>query len=148
MNFNLTLNKEYTKEEIESIFYTRFGYGIKGINLRKFKDGKSYIILFSKQFGPYTDEFSENIFSYDGEGINKNQKLTAANKALTDSQKDGRNIYGFRQDGEKGIWKYIGLLQVIDWTYTPKNGFNTYLFSRIPRSLLRGWKTSPITVVK
>ena len=52
MNINLTLNKEYTKEEIESIFDTRFGYGIKGINLRKFKDDKSCIILFSKQFGP------------------------------------------------------------------------------------------------
>jgi putative restriction endonuclease len=128
MSFNLTLNKECRKEEVESIFDTRFGYGIKGINLRKYKDGRSYIILFSKQLGPYTDEFSENIFSYDGEGVNKNQKLTAANKALIDSQKDGRNIYGFRQDGEKGVWKYIGLLKVIDWEYILKNGFNTYVF--------------------
>jgi len=128
MSFNLTLKKEYSKEKIESIFDTHFGYGIKGINLRKYKDGRPYIILFSKQFGPYTDEFSENIFSYDGEGVNRNQKLTAANKALTDSQKDGRNIYEFRQDGKKGIWRYIGLLKVIDWEYTPKNGFNTYVF--------------------
>lgn len=129
MSFNLTLNKEYKKEEIESIFYTRFGYGIKGINLRKYKEGKPYIILFSKQFGPYTDEFSENtFFSYDGEGVNKDQTLTAANKALTDAQKDGRNIYGFRQEGKKGSWKYIGLLKVIEWEYIPKNGFNTYVF--------------------
>lgn len=132
MSFNLTLDKEYSKEEIESIFNTRFGYGIKGINLRKYENGRPYLILFSKQFGPYTDEFSENIFSYDGEGINKNQKLTAANKALTDSQTDGRDIYGFRQDSEKGVWKYIGLLKVIDWKYTPKYGFNTYVFKLKP----------------
>lgn len=132
MSFNLTLNKEYSKEEIESIFNTRFGYGIKGINLRKYENGRPYLILFSKQFGPYTDEFSENIFSYDGEGVNKNQKLTAANKALTDSQTDGRDIYGFRQDSEKGVWKYIGLLKVIEWEYTPKNGFNTYVFKLKP----------------
>lgn len=132
MSFNLTLNKEYAKEEIESIFNTRFGYGIKGINLRKYENGRPYIILFSKQFGPYTDEFSENIFSYDGEGVNKNQKLTAANKALADSQIDRRDIYGFRQDGEKGVWKYIGLLNVINWKYTPKNGFNTYVFKLKP----------------
>lgn len=128
MSFNLILNKEYTKEEIEYAFDTRFGYGIKGINLRKFTDSKPYIILFSKQFGPYADEFSKNTFSYDGEGINKNQKLTAANKALVDSQKDRRSIYGFRQDREKGVWKYVGLLKVINWKYTPKNGFNTYVF--------------------
>jgi len=132
MSFSLILNKEYTKEEIESIFDTRFGYGIKGINLRKFTDGRPYIILFSKQFGPYTDEFSENSFSYDREGVNKNQKLTAANKALTDSQTDGREIYGFRQNHEKGVWKYLGLLKVIDWKYTPKNGFNTYVFKLKP----------------
>ncbi len=128
MSFNLTLDKEYTKEEIESIFDTRFGYGIKGINLRKHKDGRPFIILFSKQFGPYTDEFSENTFSYDREGVNKDQNLTAANKALTDAQKDGRSTYGFRQEDKKGLWKYIGLLKVIDWEYIPKNGFNTYIF--------------------
>lgn len=132
MSFYLILNKEYTKEEIESTFDTRFGYGIKGINLRKFTDGRPYIILFSKQFGPYTDEFSENTFSYDGEGVNKNQKLTAANKALVDSQNDGRSVYGFRQDHEKRVWKYVGLLKVIDWEYTPKNGFNTYVFKLEP----------------
>lgn len=82
MSFNLTLNKEYTKEEIESIFDTHFGYGMKGNNLRKYKDGKPYIILFSKQFGPYTDEFSKNIFSYDGEGTNKDQILHLQIKLL------------------------------------------------------------------
>lgn len=120
MSFNLTLNKDYAKEEIESIFDTRFGYGIKGINLRKYKDSRPYIILFSKQSGPYTDEFNENIFSYNGEGVNKNQELTAANKALIDSQTDGRRIYGFRQDSIRGIWKYIGLLKLIEWKYTLK----------------------------
>jgi putative restriction endonuclease len=58
MSFNLTFNREYIKEEIESIFDTHFGYGIKGINLRKYTDGRPYIVLFSKHFGPYTDEFS------------------------------------------------------------------------------------------
>lgn len=78
--------------------------------------------MFSKQFGLYTDEFGEDFFSYEGEGINKNQELTAANKALIDSQKNKRVIYGFRQEGKRGIWKYIGLLKVIDGNIPLKTG--------------------------
>lgn len=128
MNFDLTLNKDYTKEEVETIFSTNFGYGIKGITLRKYKNGKSYIILFSKENGPYSDEFSENAFYYDGEGINKDQKLTAANKALVNAKEDRRTIYGFRQESKRGMWRYIGILKVLDYEYVPKNGFKTYVF--------------------
>ncbi|AKB31865.1 hypothetical protein MSSIH_1175 [Methanosarcina siciliae HI350] len=124
----MTLNKEYTKEEIETIFSTNFGYGIKGITLRKYKNGNLYIILFSKENGPYSDEFGENAFYYDGEGVNKDQKLTAANKALIDAKDDHRLIYGFRQEGKKGIWRYIGTLKVLNYKYVSKNGHMTYVF--------------------
>ncbi|MCC4767755.1 hypothetical protein FXW07_14375 [Methanosarcina sp. DH1] len=128
MNFDLALNKEYPKEEIETIFGTNFGYGIKGITLRKYNNGNPYIILFSKEKGPYSDEFGENTFYYDGEGINKDQKLTAANKALVNAKEDHRTIYGFRQENKRGMWRYIGTLKVLNYEYIPKNGFKTYVF--------------------
>lgn len=128
MSFKFILNKEYNKDEIEAIFDTHFGYGIKGINLRKYSDNRPYIILFSKQSGPYTDEFNKDSFFYDGEGVKKDQKLTAANKALVDAKDDHRKIYGFRQEGKRGIWRYIGTLKVLSYDYVPKNGFMTYVY--------------------
>lgn len=128
MNFDLIINKEYTKEEIETTFSTNFGYGIKGITLRKYENGNPYIILFSKENGPYSDEFGENAFYYDGEGINKDQKLTTANKALIDAKDDRRIIYGFRQESKRGVWRYIGTLKVLNYEYVYKTGFNTYVF--------------------
>ena len=56
------------------------------------------------------------------------KKLVSELRRFGTTEKDGRTIYGFRQEGKKGLWKYIGLLKVIGWEYVPKNGFNTYIF--------------------
>jgi len=128
MFVNLQLNKEYTKDEIEEIFNTNFGYIVKGITLRKWEDETPYIILFSRKQGLYTDKIEGDILYYDGEGLNKNQKLTAANKALIESNNTGRIIFGFRQESIDGKWKYIGILKVIDYKYITKRGFGTYEF--------------------
>ena len=96
-NVDLSVGKLYSKNEIEEIFDTRFGYSVKGITLRKWKNNEPYIIIFSRSTGPYSDYFDENILYYDGEGLNQNQKLTVANKAVIESVDTGRIIFGFKQ---------------------------------------------------
>ncbi len=44
MSFNLTLNKEYAKEEIESIWYS-FWLWNKRNQLEKFTDGRPYYFV-------------------------------------------------------------------------------------------------------
>ncbi|MDO8510619.1 MAG: HNH endonuclease [Nanoarchaeota archaeon] len=125
---NLEIGKEYTKEEIESAFDTNFGSRIKGITLRKTAEGAPCILLFSRSQGPYTDKIYADEFFYDGEGLNKDQDLTTANKALKEANKTGRIIYGFRQEKVKIKWEYLGILTVMDYSYILKNGFMTYEF--------------------
>lgn len=127
MDVEITIGEELSKEEIEGKFNTKFGSRIRGINLRQWGDGTPYIILFSRVDGPYSDKFEGNIFYYDGEGLGKDQELTTNNKALIKSNEAGRTIYGFRQK-EVGKWEYIGVLEVLDYTYIEKSGFKTYEF--------------------
>lgn len=128
MNVEIILNKEYSIKEIEEIFNTNFGSRIKGITLRKWNDETPYILLFSRKFGPYTDRIEGDIFYYDGEGKNKDQKLTVANKALIESNKTERIIFGFRQELESGKWRYLGILRVLDYKYILKREYKTYEF--------------------
>lgn len=118
----------YSKKEIEEIFNTKFGYSIKGITLRRWEDNTPYTIIFSRNNGPYSDYFDGNILLYDGEGLNQNQKLTVANKAVIDSNKNNRLIFGFRQENSKKKWKYLGILKLLSYEYKLKDGFKKYEF--------------------
>ena len=51
-----------------------FGNRIKGITLRRWTDNTPYIILFSRERGPYIDRISGNILYYDREGQHKDQE--------------------------------------------------------------------------
>ncbi len=126
--FELEVGHGYTKEALESIFATNFGARIKGITLRRHVDNTPYAIVFSRADGPYTDRVEGNSFFYDGEGTNKDQNLTAANNALVKANETGRVIYGFRQDEAGGLWRYLGILNVLECSYVRKNGFMTYEF--------------------
>ena len=95
LDVDLTPGNYYSKNEIEKIFDTKFGYGIKGITLRRWHDNTPYTIIFSRSNGPYSDSFNGNVFSYDGEGLNQDQKLTVANKAIIESNKNNRIILIF-----------------------------------------------------
>lgn len=127
MDVDLSIGEELTKEEIEDKFNTNFGSRIKGITLRVWEDGTPYIILFSRADGPYSDKIEGRVLYYDGEGQNKDQELTPANNALIKANEIDRTIYGFRQN-EKGKWVYMGVLEVLDYSYIPKEGFMTYEF--------------------
>jgi putative restriction endonuclease len=127
-DFELTVGKGYTKEELEDIFGTNFGARIKGITLRRDTEGNPFAIVFSRAAGPYSDRMEGSSFFYDGEGTNKDQQLTAANKALVEANETGRTVYGFRQEEAGGLWHYLGILQVLEYTYSRKNGYMTYEF--------------------
>ena len=124
----MIIGEELSKEEIEEKFKTNFGPRIKGITLRRWKDGTPYILLFSRVAGPYSDKVIDNVLYYDGEGQNKDQELTAANKALIESNTSGRSIYGFVQEQKRGLWRYMGILEVLDYSYVNKKGYMTYEF--------------------
>lgn len=128
MDIDLTINNSYSKEEIEAAFSTNFGARIKGITLRRWHDDTPYIILFSRSDGPYSDNIEGNTFYYDGEGLEGDQKLTAANNALIKANIDKRLIFGFHQDSANSGWKYLGLIDVVNYDYVSKNGRKVYEF--------------------
>jgi putative restriction endonuclease len=135
VDFNLKIGDKFTKDEIEAKFNTNFGRSIRGITLSKWEDETRYILLFSRADGPYTDKFEGDVLYYDGEGQNKDQELTDSNKALIESNETGRAIYGFRQYEPRGRWEYLGILEVLDYSYMKKNGFMTYEFKLRKRDL-------------
>ena len=128
IDVDLTTDKEYTKKEIEEIFNTNFGYSIKGITLRRWHDDIPYTIIFSRNEGPYSDRIIGGILYYDGEGLKQHQRLTAANKAILESNETQRIIFGFRQEQTSGKWRYLGNLKLVDYEYKLKDGFKKYEF--------------------
>ena len=126
MNLNLTIGQEYSKEEIENAFDTKFGAFIKGIILRRWHDNTPYIILFSRADGPYSDKWHGETFTYIGEGLRGDQKLTTANRILRDSDLDSREIFGFRQEDAGKDWGYVGKLRVVGCDYVEKGGRKVY----------------------
>ena len=128
MNTNLVIGNKYSKEEIEHAFQTHFGARIKGITLRRWSDNTPYIIIFSRTDGPYADKITRDTFTYIGEGLQGNQKLTTANKILMNSNLDGRTVFGFVQEDKGEDWEYIGEVKVIDYQYVEKGGRRVYEF--------------------
>jgi|GEM_PF-6809408 len=128
MYHDLIVGKVYSKEEIESIFDTNFGLFIRGINLRYDDEKNPYIILFSRQKGPHDGVIIDNVLHYDGEGKDKDQTLTTANKALMESVGTDRPIYGFSEVEGQNAWEYLGVLKALDSDYKEKNCFMTYEF--------------------
>jgi hypothetical protein len=141
----LIIGNVFSKENIESIFHTSFGARIKGITLRRTLSGEPYIIIFTRENGPYRNrgEIGKSIY-YDGEGQGKDQELTPGNKALISASKIGRRIYGFRQDASGSGWRYLGPLEVVNYTYLPKNNYKTYEFQFSPTTAIN--KTTALSV--
>lgn len=112
-----TIGNEYSIEEIEKIFNTKFGTSPKGINPRKGKD-KDYLLLFSRAKSHYPNRIENDILYYIGEGKDplKDQIMTRGNKRLANSEKDNRVIYGFAQEKDKKNFKYIGILKLLGFS--------------------------------
>ena len=129
----LEIGRDYKKEDLEKIFNRSFGWGIKGISPGKWDKDTLFILLFSRGDGPYSDRIENNILYYDGEGEGKDQDFTRDNKLLAEANKNGRILYGFRKETKESQWKYLGILELLDYHYVRKGEFMKYEFRlRIP----------------
>lgn len=126
-DYQLIIGQSYSKEEIEKVFDTNFGARVKGITLRKYPDGKKYIILFSGQKHSYPDIIEGQKIIYYGEGLTGDQSLTAANREMINTISDGRPVYGFFQN-DTNQYKYRGLLSITDYDYVKIDGRMLYEF--------------------
>lgn len=96
-NPGISAGEELTKEEIEEVFDTGFGYQISGINPRRDQNDRRYILLFSKDDGPYADSVSGIEFEYLGEGLEGDQSQNSpGNSALIDAVNTTIPIYFFQ----------------------------------------------------
>jgi putative restriction endonuclease len=123
---NVEINNKYTLKELKIIFGKGF-FG-NGIAIRNLENTKA-IFLFSTKNDFYEDREDKEYIYYTGEGQEGDQKLTIANKALINSNKENRIIYGFRKEDPKStLWTYLGILKVIDYDYVLQNGRMVYEF--------------------
>ncbi|AUB55244.1 hypothetical protein BK007_03920 [Methanobacterium subterraneum] len=127
----LKINQEYTSKELEIIFDTKFGYGPNGINIRILDDKSKHILLFATPYGPYENYENDNKLYYEGEGPDKtkDQVMERGNYALKNANTNNYPIYGFQQHEKGGKWKYIGILNVLDYKHHfRENGTKYYVF--------------------
>jgi len=128
---DIQVGKTYSQEEIEESFNTKFGYRLAGINIRNPEDDPKYIILTSKESGPYNDELSGDTeeFFYIGEGLpdKGDQEKTNANKTLINSIDNYLPIFLFVSQNP-GEWEYQGLVDVLNYQYVNNGERNIFRF--------------------
>lgn len=120
---------QYTKEEIEDIFNTNFGYQISGINVRRDEKDQRYILLFAKEDGPYDDTVREGQFEYIGEGLQGDQDPSSVgNAALIDAIDTPTPIYFFYQGMTDSGWQYQGIVDVENHRWEERQGRQVLVF--------------------
>ena len=105
----------YAKEEIEALFDTGFGYHVRGITVRNDDDDGRYVLLFSREGGPYDDQIGGETFTYVGEGLPEKGDQspdTLGNAALIEAETDPVPIYFFHQAADSPDWEYRGQVAV------------------------------------
>ncbi|MFB6216255.1 MAG: HNH endonuclease [Candidatus Aenigmatarchaeota archaeon] len=126
---SLEIGNKYVLEEFEEIFDTSFGYPV-GINYRNPDDGQRFIVLLSKEGGPYSDEIGDSeTFHYIGEGLEGDQKRTPRNQALIDAIDESFPIYFFYQSEINSQWEYQGLVEVVDFQRIRNGGRMVFRFT-------------------
>ncbi|MFB6216111.1 MAG: HNH endonuclease [Candidatus Nanohaloarchaea archaeon] len=129
MTGSLEIGREYSLDEFEEVFDTSFGYPV-GINYRNPDERQRFIVLLSKEGGPYSDEVtSSETFHYIGEGLEGDQKRTPRNQALIDAVEESFPIYFFYQYEERSQWEYQGLVEVVDFQRIEKDGRKVFRFT-------------------
>jgi putative restriction endonuclease len=125
----LEIGREYSLDEFEEVFDTSFGYPV-GINYRNPDERQRFIVLLSKEGGPYSDEVtSSETFHYIGEGLEGDQNRTPRNQALIDAVEESFPIYFFYQYEERSQWQYQGLVEVMDFQRIEKDGRKVFRFT-------------------
>lgn len=121
---------KYSKGEIEGAFNTGFGYQITGINPRRDSNDRRYVLLFSREKGPYNDSVREGQFEYVGEGLTGDQKETSpGNSTLIKACTSDIPIHFFYQREGDTEWEYQGLVTVRGWEFEQQDGREVIVFS-------------------
>lgn len=121
-----TLNEYYDKDQIrETLHLGKYG----GIRI-----GTSHniIVLFSNApekgkddnfSNIYHDRFEEkdNLYYYTGEGRAGDQSLTRGNKALNNSENDGKTVYLFKQYQQGHAHEFLGPVRVVKYHTETQN---------------------------
>ena len=124
----LEIGNNYTLDNFEEIFDTSFGYPV-GINYRNPDNRNRFIVLLSKEGGPYSDEVSSSDrFFYVGEGLEGDQTKTPRNQALIDAVTESFPIYFFYQSEDDSDWSYQDLVDVVDYQKVEKDGRRVFRF--------------------
>lgn len=119
-----------TQEDIETIFDTGFGYQISGINPRRDSNNQRYVLLFSREGGPYEDKIGQGEFRYIGEGLEGDQSKTSpGNAVLIDAVADRIPIYFFYKGADDAQWEYRGQVRVLDFEREEQGGRDVLVFT-------------------
>jgi len=125
----LAVGDALSKDEIEAVFETGFGYQISRINPRRDNQGRRYVLVFANEDGPYDDAVRYGRFEYIGEGQSGDQSPSSpGNSTLIDGVDEEFPIHFFYQEGNDGVWEYQGLVDVVEWTVESRDGRDVIVF--------------------
>lgn len=127
---DISIGNYFSKEEIEEVFNTGFGYQISGINPRRDNQDRRYVLVFANEDGPYDDSVTQGRFEYIGEGLSGDQsEKSPGNSVLIDAVSSGTPIHFFYQGSGEGKWEYQGLVDVLDYVFDERNGRQVLVFT-------------------
>jgi len=126
----VAIGDQYAQDDIEEAFDTGFGYQISGINPRRDKQDRQYVLLFANENGPYSDSVTQGRFEYIGEGLSGDQSESSpGNSVLIDAADSGIPVHFFYQESGDGQWEYQGLVDVLGWRFEERGGRQVIVFS-------------------
>jgi putative restriction endonuclease len=125
----IAVGDRLTKEEIEAVFDTGFGYRISGINPRRNERDRRYVLVFAAEDGPYDDSVTEGQFEYIGEGLTGDKSETSpGNSALIDAISSNIPVHFFYQASGASTWEYHGLVDVLSYEVEHRDGRAVLVF--------------------
>jgi putative restriction endonuclease len=126
----VSVGDRLTQEEIEDAFDTGFGYRISGINVRRDKQDRQYVLVFANEDGPYEDSVRQGRFEYVGEGQTGDQsESNPSNSTLIDAIGGGIPVHFFYKSKSADQWEYQGLIDVLDYEVVEQGGREVLMFT-------------------
>jgi putative restriction endonuclease len=96
MQGEVSVGDGLSKETIEGVFDTGFGYQIAGINPRRDERDRRYVLVFANEDGPYNDSVTSGEFEYIGEGQTGDQSTSSpGNSTLIEAVDSEFPVYFF-----------------------------------------------------
>jgi len=130
MRDEVSVGDRLSKETIEDVFDTGFGYQIAGINPRRDEQDRRYVLVFANEDGPYNDSVTSGEFEYIGEGQTGDQSTSSpGNSTLIEAADSEFPVHFFYKNSGGADWEYQGLVDVREWTFDERNGRDVIVFT-------------------